>query len=216
MSRVSVRSFAMIVFLAGLLGASCAPVAAPAGASSPTAPGAASPTGAASSTGAASLSLRASASPAASSSFGLIVGTWRGLQRCADIVKALTRLGFAEFIPDDIVGNGLRPDLTSNDQLDIKNPCEGAVDREHFHDFYPDGRFDSIDYNGQQVDDGTFTTTAGHVTIGEVTFDVAFHGDSAAVVTVKVPTDCATTHCRENYAWATMVTMPGSTWERVH
>ena len=164
---------------------------------------------------AASPPLAPSASAAASSPLGLIVGKWRGVQRCADIVRALTKLGFTEFIPDDIVGNGLRPDLTSNDQVDMKNPCKGAVDREHFHDFYPDGRFDSIDFNGQQVDDNTFTTMPGHVTIGEVTFDVTFHGEAAAIVTVKVPADCKTTHCRENYAWATMVTMPGSNWDRV-
>ena len=155
----------------------------------------------------------ATAAPAASPN--PIIGKWRGFQRCADIVKALTGAGFTEFIPDALVGNELRPDLTSNDELDMSRPCKGAVDREHFHDFYADGRFDSIDFHGQQVDDNTFTSSPGHVTIGQVTFDVAFKGDTAATVTVKVPADCSTRDCRENYSWAIMVTMPGSTWERV-
>jgi hypothetical protein len=126
----------------------------------------------------------------------------------------LTAAGFTEFIPDFIVGNGLRPDLTENSQLDMAHPCRGAVDREHFHDFYPDGTFDSIDFNGQRVDDNRYSTAPGHVTIGSVTFDVEFHGDSPTV-TVKVPRDCSTSTCREDYAWAIAVTMPGSKWERV-
>jgi len=206
--RLSFASTAAFV-VSVVLVAACSSTVAPAGSTSATA------SLAPAATGTSSPPSVPSATAKESLSFGLIVGKWKGFQRCADIVKALTKAGFTEFIADDIVGNGLRPDLTSNDQVDLKNPCKGAVDREHFHDFYPDGRFDSIDFNGQQVDDGTFTTTPGHVTIGDVTFDVAFEGDSKAVVTVNVPANCGTPKCRGDYAWATMVTMPGSTWERV-
>ena len=50
-----------------------------------------------------------------------------------------------------------RASIRDGDLKDPTKPCDGAVERQHSHFFTADGAFGSKDFDGQQVDDGTYT-----------------------------------------------------------
>ena len=98
------------------------------------------------------------ASDSASAETPAIVGEWVGVHDCARIVAMLREAGLEEFVLESVYGNGLVPGVTSEDGLkDPEEPCDGAVERKHSHFFTADGAFGSKDFDGQQVDDGTYT-----------------------------------------------------------
>ena len=84
-----------------------------------------------------------------------------------------------------VAGNGFIPGVQSPDQLkDRAHPCRGAVPRKHSHFFTKDGRFGSLDWNGQDVDDGTYTlkgtnrvVIAKEIPVGDVHLHRAGKGD---------------------------------------
>jgi hypothetical protein len=117
-----------------------------------------------------------------------------------------------------LAGNAFVPGVTDPSQIaDPAHPCKGAVPREHSHFFTEDGRFGSLDWNGEQVDDGTYEITDdGTLVISKefpepVTFHFEIQGDT--VVFDPVVPDCAP-RCFEA-AWSVAVAYPGNTWERV-
>jgi hypothetical protein len=87
-----------------------------------------------------------------------LVGTWQRVLRCKELVRALEKAGLEEFVLDAVVGSGFLPGVTSPDQIaDPKHPCKGAVPQLHSHFFTADGQFGSLDADGNQVDEGTYT-----------------------------------------------------------
>ena len=87
-----------------------------------------------------------------------LVGTWQRVIRCRELVRALEKAGLDEFVLDAVVGSGFLPGVMSPDQIaDPTHPCKGAVPQLHAHFFTADGQFDSLDGNGNQVDEGTYT-----------------------------------------------------------
>ena len=112
--------------------------------------GAEDKSGTASATSAATTTATAVASP--------LVGEWRRIQTCEEVLEILTKAGFNKQVAlENMAGNGFLPGVSSPDQIaDPKQPCKGAVPQAHSHFFTADGQFGSKDHQGDQVDDGTY------------------------------------------------------------
>lgn len=125
--------------------------------------------------------------------------------------------GLDEFTVEQIYGNGLVPGVDSEaDIADPSQPCAGAVIRAHSHVFTADGRFASRDFDGEQVDDGSYVIEGDDtVVINGVPFGFRIEGDELTLVPKPVDTSvCTTKECRFPAAWALMVAMPGTSWTR--
>jgi hypothetical protein len=84
-----------------------------------------------------------------------IVGRWERVTTCQELVSALTKAGLRKTAPAILAGNGFVPGTPQ--QLAARtNICKGAVARRHSHFFTAAGQFGSVDYNSQQVDDGSY------------------------------------------------------------
>lgn len=154
-----------------------------------------------------------------------LVGTWTRLTTCEEFVQAQTQAGFEEFVLDGAAGNGWLPGVTDPAEIaDPKHPCDGALPREHSHFFTEDGRFGSLDWNGDQVDDGTYVV-ADDVTIVipygfdqappiQVQFRYRIAGDAITFDPV-IPSDCSTDRCREAASWSVAVAYAGKPWKRI-
>ena len=150
-----------------------------------------------------------------------LVGTWRRVTTCEEAVQAQTEAGF-EVDPAGLAGSEWLPVV---DQIaDPAHPCEGAVPREHSHFWTEDGQFGSLDWNGNQVDEGTYEIIDDHTLVMpygfeqgppiQVEFRYEIHGDTLSLDPL-IPSDCSTKHCQEAYSWSVSVAYPGKTWERV-
>ena len=160
----------------------------------------------------------AGSSPAASAAVAAIVAEWVGMHDCSLIVKMLTAAGLTESLGDAIYGNGLVPGIDPNTKAvaDPKHVCDDAVQRAHSHFFTADGKFGSKDYNGQQVDDGSYRLEGDDVVvINDQPFRYSIEGDELTLVPPKVDiSGCTTPECRFAATWVLMVAMPGTTWKR--
>lgn len=173
----------------------------------------------ASPTTAASRSAEASASAArsAAASQASIVGEWVGVHDCERIVSMLRGAKLEEFLPDAIYGNGLvAGDPQASALTDHEHPCEGAVQRKHSHFFTAAGEFGSKDFNGQRVDDGTYTLEGEDgLVINGSWFKYEINGDELSLEPEPVDiSGCTTRECRFPATWVLMVAMPGTTWKR--
>jgi hypothetical protein len=137
--------------------------------------------------------------------------------RWGELVSALTDAGLEQWVLESVAGNGFVPGVTSPDQIaDPASPCDGAVPREHSHFFTEDGRFGSLDWNGDAVDEGTYEvidedTFVVSKEFPDVTFDYTVEGDTITFEPI-IP-DCSP-DCFEA-AWSVSVAYPGETWQRV-
>jgi hypothetical protein len=196
---------ALAIALAGC-GGGAASTAAPSVATSSAAPSSAAPTGP---------SPSAEASPSAASA---IVGEWVGVHDCARIVTILADAGLDEFLADAVYGNGLIPgvDPSTATLKDPSKPCDGAVERQHSHFFTAAGEFGSRDFDGNRVDDGTYTLEGeDRIVINDKGFKFEIHGDELSLEPDPVDiTTCTTKECRFMATWVLMVAMPGTTWTR--
>jgi hypothetical protein len=160
-------------------------------------------------------SASASASPAPSQAS--IVGEWVGVHDCERIVAMLRGAKLEEFLPDAIYGNGLvAGDPQASALTDPEHPCEGAIQRKHSHFFTASGEFGSKDFNGQRVDDGTYTLEGeDRLVINGSRFKYEIHGDELSLEPEPVDiTGCTTRECRFPATWVLMVAIPGTTWKR--
>ncbi len=143
-----------------------------------------------------------------------LVGTWERTQRCAELVKVLTDNGLRGSILPTLAGDGWIPGVTRAEQIaDPGHPCKDAVSRKHSHFFTADGKFGSLDADGQQVDDGRYTLRGtDKVVIGGVTFNYRIAGNDTIRFTPRIPA------CRPDCweaTWSVAVAYPGYTWHRV-
>ena len=141
-----------------------------------------------------------------------LVGEWKRVTRCQELVRLLEANGIGSMAPQAIQGNGWVGGTL--EQLEKKDdPCEGAVPREHSHFFTEYGAFGSLDWRGEQVDEGTYeivddrTVTIG---AGDATFHFEIRGDTISFEPV-LPEVCGGFDC----VWMLAVASPGHTWERV-
>lgn len=136
-----------------------------------------------------------------------LVGEWVGIHDCEKIVTALREAGFGEnVVLENVLGNGLVPDASRPEDLeDPADPCRDAVPREHSHFFTPDGEFGSRDFDGNQVDDGSYRVIdADTVRISTSEFGFTIDGDTLQLTPI-VPDGCMTFECQ----WSIMVAMAG-------
>ena len=143
-----------------------------------------------------------------------IVGEWVGVHDCQRIVTMLTGAGLVEFLADP-----LEQLVPGDPTVAAGNPttaCEGAVVRTHSHFFTADGRFGSKDFNGDQVDDGTYTLEGDDgLVINGSRFKYEVNGDELSLEPESVDISaCTTKECRFTATWVLMVGMPGTTWKR--
>jgi hypothetical protein len=148
-----------------------------------------------------------------------LVGRWERVTTCQDLVSALTKAGLRTTAPTMLAGNGLVAGTPR--QLARKvNICKGAVPRRHSHFFTAAGMFGSIDYNGKQVDDGTYRLLDSRtVRINDGTFHFRISGRElrlepviSAVARRKAlapPLQFSTA------GWQVAVAFPGHAWKRV-
>ena len=155
-----------------------------------------------------------------------LVGDWERVITCAELARAYREAGFDREARWAGAGSGFIPGVTSVDQLTDPehHPCEGAVPRKHSHFFTEDGRFGSRDWNGVQVDWGTYEI------IDEGSFAMPYRFERGKPIVVEfryridgntlrldpeLTSDCTTGRCREAAAWAVSVAYAGEEWERV-
>jgi hypothetical protein len=150
----------------------------------------------------------------AAGSGGSLVGTWARVTTCADAVKALGRPGLERYTLEAVAGNGFIPGVRTVEQLkDTAHPCRGAVPRKHSHFFTKDGRFGSLDWRGEEVDDGTYKVTGNRLVISKEFPSVTFIyriSNRTATLTPVIPMRCSTFRC----AWAVQMAQPGKPWRR--
>ena len=160
--------------------------------------------------------------PAAPSSAGEepvseLVGTWERETTCTELVSVLTAAGLEDWVLDAVAGNGFIPGVKSSDQIaNPDEPCDGAVPRTHAHFFTEDGQFGSLDWTGEQVDDGTYVVTDGDTFVISKEFpDVTFHFTvDADTISLEPVIPTCTPKCFEA-AWSVLVAYPGMPWHRV-
>jgi hypothetical protein len=146
-----------------------------------------------------------------------LVGEWRRVTTCQEFVTAQEEAGFDEFVLEGVAGNGFIPGVRNADQIANPNdPCEGAVPREHSHFFTEFATFGSLDWNGEQVDDGSYEIVDDRTfVIGNTTFHFKIIGGDTIKFDPVIPDDCSTKRCRGAASWSVSVAYPGKTWERV-
>ena len=145
-----------------------------------------------------------------------VLGTWTAPTTCSAQYSALMKFpGLRKFALEMVVGNGFIPGVTRVDQLkDRARPCLGAVPRKHSHFFTKAGRFGSLDWNGEDVDDGRYTLKAGnkiviHKEFPSVTFSYTISGRTIKFTPLIAKT-CSTFRC----AWSVSMAIPGTAWTR--
>ncbi len=155
-----------------------------------------------------------------------LVGRWQRTTTCLELVGDLEEAGLGPLAPYAWLGQ-----TSSAGQSSFKpgsptpteaHPCSGAIDREHSHFFDAAGAFGSLDWEGGQVDDGTYTIVDDHtLKIGDTTFDyrIVGGGDTLMLspVLTKTMIDQALANPKEfsEAGWAVSVAYPGHTWQRV-
>lgn len=150
-----------------------------------------------------------------------LVGTWTRVTTCREAVQAQTEAGF-EVNVRELAGSEW---LLEVDRIaDPAHPCKGAVPREHSHFWTEDGQFGSLDWNGNQVDEGTYEIIDDHALVMpygfeqgppiQVEFRYDIQGDTLTLNPL-IPTNCSTKHCQEAASWSVSVAYPGKTWKRL-
>ena len=145
-----------------------------------------------------------------------IMGTWERETRCEELVSALTEAGLDQWVLEAVAGNGFVPGVTAPDQIsDPAKPCKGSVPRTHAHFFTEDGLFGSLDWNGDQVDDGSYELIGDDTFVVSKEFpDVTFHYviDGDTITFEPVIPECSP-DCFEA-SWSVAVAYPGEMWVR--
>lgn len=150
-----------------------------------------------------------------------LVGYWQKTNTCAELVRALTKAGFADRIPDVVGGSGLINGPENQPPPDPTHPCAQATPpKKHSHLFSGTGLFASYDENGGQVDDGSYTlkNQRSFVMHGDEFKDkvvVHFHVHGKTIrFQVVIPHPCKGT-CRVKMGWAISAFYPGAPFRRV-
>jgi hypothetical protein len=158
-----------------------------------------------------------------------LVGDWRRKRTCDELVSRLKQAGLADQIGShqDLLAEFGAGDGDQGSQ-DPDDPCRGVNGRlAHDHIFYRDGRFTSVDQNGNFVDDGHYILPNDHTIVfpgsGSKTFPPvkAHFRFSDHLNTVKFDLvlpknlDECSKHCQGTYAWAISVFFSGLPWHRV-
>ena len=148
-----------------------------------------------------------------------IVGRWERVTTCQELVSALSKAGLRKTAPAILAGNGFVPGTPK--QLAARaDICKGAVPRRHSHFFTAAGQFGSVDYNRQQVDDGSYRILDAHtVRINEGKFRFRITGRELRlepVLSAAARRKALAQPLQFSTAgWQVAVAFPGHAWKRV-
>jgi hypothetical protein len=147
-----------------------------------------------------------------------IVGTWSRLTTCRQLVAVLEKASLDDAVLDSVSGNGFVPGVTQPDQIaDPADPCAGSVPRKHSHFFTAEGRFGSLDWRGDQVDEGTYRIGKSHtISIRNADARVRFHYRIVNGTTLLLDPILPVCAARTCFAavWGVSVAYPGRAWHR--
>jgi hypothetical protein len=153
-----------------------------------------------------------------------IVGRWQRVVRCQELAGNLTKAGLGSLAPYAWLGQTSASGESSfepgSPQPTSAHPCTGAIARVHSHFFNEAGQFGSLDWEGGQVDDGTYRIVNDHtLLIGKTTFRYRVNGDTLMLdpVLTKAMIRRAVAHPRRfsEAGWAVSVAYAGYMWKRV-
>ena len=100
---------------------------------------------------------------------GTLVGRWRQVHKCQDLVAALKKAGLEAVAP--AVAGDYFPDSTPKQLAQKGDLCKGARPQVHWHFFTKYGQFGSLNQHGEQVDDGPYEIVNDHIfRIGDAEF----------------------------------------------
>ena len=152
-----------------------------------------------------------------------LVGTWRRVRKCEEQVRLMKEAGLAEMIPDWVSPSEFSNAPSAQGSAPPGAPCKGVRDGRlpHDHVFYKDGRFASVDDQGEFVDDGTFefvderTIEFGDPPGNLVHFSFS-HDRNTVTFDLDIPdmNECSKS-CRDETAYRIAVFYPGLPWKRV-
>jgi len=148
-----------------------------------------------------------------------LVGRWERVTTCQELLSAVTKAGLRKTAPAMLSGNGFVPGTPK--QLAAKaDICKGAVPRRHSHFFTAAGQFGSVDYNGQQVDDGSYRILdARTVRINDGKFHFRITGRKLRlepVISAAARRKALAQPLQFSTAgWQVAVAFPGHAWKRV-
>jgi hypothetical protein len=152
-----------------------------------------------------------------------LVGTWRRERKCEEQVRLMKEAGLEELIPEFVSPSEFAHVSSAQSLGPPEDPCRGVKDGNlpHDHVFYSDGRFASVDDQGEFVDDGSYEF------VDERTIEFAdppgnmvhfrFSDDlDTATFDVRIPDmDKCSKSCRTETAYRLAVFYPGLPWKRV-
>ena len=152
-----------------------------------------------------------------------LVGTWRRVRKCEEQVRLMKEAGLAELIPNWVSPSEFSHAASAQRSASSGDPCRGvrAGRLPHDHVFYEDGRFASVDDEGEFVDDGTYkfvderTIEFGDPPGNLVHFRFSDDQDTVTF-NLEIPDmDNCSQHCRDETAYRIAVFYPGLPWKRV-
>ena len=155
-----------------------------------------------------------------------LVGTWRRERKCEEQVRLMKEAGLAELIPEWVTPSEFAHVSSTQSLGPSEDPCQGVKDGNlpHDHVFYKDGRFASVDDQGEFVDDGTYKLTDDRtVVLGDnppedgtaAHFRFSNDFDTVTFDVVIPDMDTCSERCRENTAYGIAVFYSGLPWQRV-
>jgi hypothetical protein len=159
-----------------------------------------------------------------------LVGDWRRKRTCDELVRRLKQAGLADQIPESVAGAEFGGATVTPAQVRRhSDPCQGlrSGNMQHDHIFYKDGRFASVDQDGNFVDDGHYKLTNDHTIVFPHSRNESFppvtahfrFSDHLNTVTFDLVLpknlDECSERCRGAYGWAVSVFYSGLPWHRV-
>ena len=153
-----------------------------------------------------------------------LVGDWRRRKTCEEYVHRLKQAGLADQIPthEELLAEFGAGHAQSGP--DSHGPCRGVNGRRaHDHIFYRDGRFTSVDQNGNFVDDGHYILPNDHTIVlfgpkNGLTAHFRFSDDLNTVkfdLVLPKNLDKCSESCRQDYAYGISVFFSELPWHRV-
>ena len=150
-----------------------------------------------------------------------LVGTWRRVRKCEEQVRLMKEAGLAELIPKWVSPAEFSHAAQSTPPP--RDPCKGARGGRlpHDHVFYKDGRFASVDDQGQFVDEGTYkfvddrTIEFGKPPGNLVHFSFSDDRNTVTFDVVLPDMGECSQRCRMDTAYRLAVFYPGLPWKRV-
>jgi hypothetical protein len=153
-----------------------------------------------------------------------IVGKWERVVTCDELVAELSKAHLRPLATQAWSGqtssHGQSSYRPGSPKPTPTHPCNGAIARTHSHFFNSSHTFGSLDWQGGQVDDGTYTATSKNVVIGKVTFNYRIV-DGKTLYLTPVLTPAMIQQARshpDNFSdagWAVSVADAGHPWKRV-